>query len=93
MKLSVSLSENEVEFLDFYINEHDLESRSAGLQAALRALRDVELEDEYEQAFSEEEMREDPAILAEWESMAAAARERTRRTLEAQLEALQHAAG
>ncbi len=52
MKLSVSLTEQDVEFLDFYIKTHDLESRSAALQAALRALRDVELEEEYEKAFA-----------------------------------------
>ena len=69
MKLSVSLSEKDVEFLDFYITAHDLETRSAGLQAALRALRDVELEDEYEQAFSPEESREDPEVLAHWQRM------------------------
>lgn len=93
MKLSVSLTEKDVEFLDFYISEHELDTRSAGLQAALRALRDVELEDEYEQAFSEEGMYEDPAILAEWEQMAKEAREKKRKALEAELQALQHAAG
>lgn len=69
MKLSVSLSEKDVEFLDYYITAHDLESRSAALQAALRALRDVELEGEYEQAFSEEEQGEDPAVLETWRRM------------------------
>jgi Arc/MetJ-type ribon-helix-helix transcriptional regulator len=69
MKLSVSLTEKDVEFLDFYISERDLESRSAGLQAALRALRDVELEEAYERAFSEEARYEDPEVLAEWQRM------------------------
>jgi hypothetical protein len=69
MKLSVSLSEKDVEFLDFYITEHDLETRSAGLQAALRALRDVELEDAYDYTFSEEGSYEDPEVLAEWQRM------------------------
>ncbi|MCL2418029.1 MAG: hypothetical protein FWD04_01950 [Conexibacteraceae bacterium] len=91
MKLSVSLSEKEVEFLDFYITEHDLETRSAGLQAALRALRDVELESAYDYTFSEEGSYEDPAILAEWERMADEAREKKRKELEAELEALRHA--
>ena len=92
MKLSVSLSEKDIEFLDVYVTEHDLETRSAGLQAALRALRDVELEAAYDYTFSEEGSYEDPAILAEWEQMAREARERKRKALEAELEALQHAA-
>jgi Arc/MetJ-type ribon-helix-helix transcriptional regulator len=66
VKLSVSLTEQDVEFLDFYVTTHDLDSRSAALQAALRALRDVELEDQYEQAFKEQE---DPEVLAEWHRM------------------------
>jgi Arc/MetJ-type ribon-helix-helix transcriptional regulator len=66
VKLSVSLSEKDVEFLDLYVTEHDLESRSAALQAALRTLRDLELEDAYTQAFLEEE---DPAVLAHWHQL------------------------
>jgi Arc/MetJ-type ribon-helix-helix transcriptional regulator len=69
VKLSVSLSEKDVEFLDFYVTSHDLETRSAGLQAALRALRDVELEGSYDRAFSKEQMHEDPVVLAEWQRM------------------------
>ncbi len=65
MKLSVSLPEKDVEFLDYYLKMHDLESRSAALQAALRALREVELEDAYEQAWSEWEGSEDAAL---WDS-------------------------
>ena len=93
MKLSVSLSEKEVEFLDFYITEHDLETRSAGLQAALRALQDLELEEAYDQTFSEEGMYEDPEILAKWHRMAEEAREEKRKALEAELEALRNAEG
>jgi hypothetical protein len=69
MKLSVSLAEKDVEFLDFYITAHDLQTRSAGLQAALKALRDVDLEEAYTRAFSEEARYEDPEVLAEWERM------------------------
>jgi Arc/MetJ-type ribon-helix-helix transcriptional regulator len=64
MKLSVSLPEKDVEFLDFYITMHDLESRSAALQAALKALRDLDLQDQYEAAWAEEE---DPEVLAHWQ--------------------------
>lgn len=66
MKLSVSLTEQDVEFLDFYVTTHDLESRSAALQAALRALRDIELEEDYERAFAEEE---DPEWLGHWHDL------------------------
>lgn len=62
MKLSVSLSEKDVEFLDVYITAHDLETRSAGLQAALRALRDLDLQEAYEQAFEEWEGSEDQRL-------------------------------
>jgi Arc/MetJ-type ribon-helix-helix transcriptional regulator len=62
MKLSVSLSERDVEFLDLYVTEHDLQTRSAGLQAALRALRDLELQESYEQAFEEWEGSEDQRL-------------------------------
>jgi hypothetical protein len=58
----VSLSEKDVEFLDFYITTHDLETRSAGLQAALRALRDMDLQKSYEQAFAESEGSEDQRL-------------------------------
>lgn len=64
MKLSVSLPAEDVEFLDFYITRHDLESRSAALQAALKALRDLDLQDQYESAWSE---KEDPEVLAHWQ--------------------------
>ena len=62
MKLSVSLSEKDVEFLDVYITAHDLETRSAGLKAALRALRDLDLQEAYEQAFEEWEGSEDQRL-------------------------------
>jgi Arc/MetJ-type ribon-helix-helix transcriptional regulator len=79
VKLSVSLTDKDVEFLDHYVTEHDLESRSAALQTALRALRDLEMQDDYEYAFSEEGRHEDPAVLEKWHQMAEAARDRQRR--------------
>jgi Arc/MetJ-type ribon-helix-helix transcriptional regulator len=66
MKLSVSLPEKDVEFLDHYLTMHDLESRSAALQAALRALRDLELEDQYTATFQE---KEDPAWTESWHTV------------------------
>jgi Arc/MetJ-type ribon-helix-helix transcriptional regulator len=66
MKLSVSLTEKDVEFLDLYVTEHDLDSRSAAIRAALRTLRDLEMADDYASTFME---REDPKALAEWHRM------------------------
>lgn len=66
MKLSVSLTDKDVEFLDVYITEHDIESRSAGLRAALRTVRDLEMADDYTSAFLEQE---DPEVLAKWHRM------------------------
>ena len=83
MKLSVSLPQEDVEFIDYYVTMHDLESRSAVFQAAIRALRNFDLEDQYAQAFSEEERYEDPAILEKWHQMAEAARARREATKEA----------
>lgn len=53
MDLSVSLSAEEVEFLDAYAREHALLSRSAAIQHAVRALRIGHLQDSYEGAWSE----------------------------------------
>ena len=69
MKLSVSLSEDEVEFLDAYMAKYGLESRSAVFQTAIRLVRDLDLAREYEQAFSDEERYEDPEILEKWHRM------------------------
>ncbi|MDF8264605.1 ribbon-helix-helix domain-containing protein [Luteipulveratus flavus] len=52
MKLSVSLPDDEVEFLDAVARAHS-ESRSAVLLRAVRLLRARELEDSYAEAFSE----------------------------------------
>lgn len=53
MKLSVSLSDEDIEVLDAYVAEVGLPSRSAGLQRAIRMLRNVALEDDYAQAWTE----------------------------------------
>lgn len=53
MKISVSLNSEDVAFLDSYAAEHDKGSRSAAVAAAIRALRDEELEDAYAEAFIE----------------------------------------
>lgn len=52
MKLSVSLPDDEVEFLDSVAQEHS-ETRSAVLLRAVRLLRTRELEGSYAEAFTE----------------------------------------
>jgi antitoxin MazE9 len=53
MKLSVSLSDEDVKVLDAYVERVGLPSRSAGLQRAVRMLRYPALEDDYDNAWSE----------------------------------------
>lgn len=65
MKLSVSLPGEDVDFLDAYASEHELPSRSAALQAAVRAFRLSQLSAPYADAWDEWE-REGEA--AAWES-------------------------
>jgi Arc/MetJ-type ribon-helix-helix transcriptional regulator len=52
-KLSVSLSESEVEALDKYARATGLRSRSAAIQQAIRLLGDPELQSAYEDAWLE----------------------------------------
>lgn len=53
MKLSVSLPDEDVEFLDRYAAEHQVGSRSAAVHRAVRLLRAAELGPAYEQAWAE----------------------------------------
>lgn len=53
MKISVSVSEQEIALLDHYVASAGLKSRSAALQHAIRLLRHSELEDDYAAAFGE----------------------------------------
>lgn len=53
MKLSVSLSEDDVRALDEFVRANRLPSRSAGVQRAVRGLRHESLVDDYAQAFTE----------------------------------------
>ncbi|MEB3983764.1 ribbon-helix-helix domain-containing protein [Mycobacterium sp. 663a-19] len=53
MKLSVSLSQEEVALLDEYVERAGLPSRSAGVQRAIRMLPYPSLEDDYADAWSE----------------------------------------
>lgn len=53
MKLSVSLSDEDLAVLDAYIERAGLPSRSAGVQRAIRMLRFPALEDDYAEAWAE----------------------------------------
>jgi Arc/MetJ-type ribon-helix-helix transcriptional regulator len=53
VKLSVSLPGEDVAFLDEYVKDRGLDSRSAALQRAVRLLRTSELTAPYEAAWDE----------------------------------------
>jgi len=53
MKVSVSLPDEDIEFLDSYAASQGIASRSAALHRAVRLLRASELGAEYEAAWSE----------------------------------------
>ncbi|MDT3397146.1 ribbon-helix-helix domain-containing protein [Streptomyces sp. B1866] len=53
MKISVSLPEADVAFLDEYGAETSADSRSAVIHAAIELLRAARLEDDYQQAWQE----------------------------------------
>lgn len=64
MKVSVSLPDEDVEFLDAYARAQGLASRSAVLHKAVRLLRGAELAPAYEDAFASWEDSDD---AADWE--------------------------
>jgi Arc/MetJ-type ribon-helix-helix transcriptional regulator len=51
MKVSVSLPDEEVAYLDSYVREHGMDSRSAVVHRAIGLLRASELGADYEDAF------------------------------------------
>lgn len=53
MKVSVSLPDDDVEFLDNYARDASLGSRSAAMHRAVRLLRSSQLADEYTAAWDE----------------------------------------
>lgn len=53
VKVSVSLASEDVAFLDAYAGAHELPSRSAVVQTAIRALRLGDLRDAYGDAWAE----------------------------------------
>ena len=68
MKLSISLSEEDVAALDRYMTAAGVPSRSAAIQRAIRMLSDPELEDAYAAAWDEWDAS---GVAAAWEVTAA----------------------
>ena len=66
MKVSVSIPDEDVEFLDRYAAEHGVESRSGVLQRAVSLLRASELGASYVDAWAEWEASD----ADEWDSTA-----------------------
>jgi Arc/MetJ-type ribon-helix-helix transcriptional regulator len=67
MKISVSLPDEDVEFLDAYAASRGIASRSACLHKAVRLLRASELGSDYEEAWAEWERGEDDEL---WDATA-----------------------
>ena len=53
MKVSVSIPDDDVRFLDEYARDQGLESRSAAVHRAVRLLRTAELAEAYQAAWDE----------------------------------------
>jgi len=68
VKVSVSLPDEDVEFLDTYARREGFASRSAVLHKAVRLLRASELGAAYEDAWAEWEASDDGAL---WDATAA----------------------
>ena len=68
MKVSISLPEDVVEFLDAYAQSQGIESRSAVVHKAVRLLRVSDLGEAYEEAFSS---WDDDGEAAAWDAVAA----------------------
>lgn len=62
MKLSVSLSAEDVSFVDSYLETKGMTSRSSVLQRAVALLREAELEDAYASAWDEWAESEDATL-------------------------------
>lgn len=62
MKISVSLPDEDVEFLDSYAQSQGFESRSAVVHTAVRMLRSSKLGDAYADAWREWEESDDAGL-------------------------------
>jgi Arc/MetJ-type ribon-helix-helix transcriptional regulator len=67
MKLSISLPDEDVAALDEFVADSGLPSRSAGVQQAIRSLRNPELEQDYAAAWDEWESSGEQAA---WDGVA-----------------------
>ncbi|HUG31052.1 MAG TPA: ribbon-helix-helix domain-containing protein [Candidatus Limnocylindria bacterium] len=68
MKVSISLPDDDLAFLDEYTQKSGLESRSAAVQKAVRLLRTSELSEAYAAAWEEWDSSGDAAL---WETTVA----------------------
>jgi Arc/MetJ-type ribon-helix-helix transcriptional regulator len=68
MKMSVSLPEEDVDFLDRYVKDHAVGSRSAALHEAVDLLRAAQLAGAYEDAWASWASSEDSEV---WDAAAA----------------------
>jgi len=68
MKVSVSLPDDDVDYLDAYARDRGLASRSAAVHKAVRLLRASELGAAYEQAWADWDASEDADL---WNNVAA----------------------
>jgi len=73
MKLSVSIPDEDFDFLDRCVDEGGYASRSAVIARALRLLRSADLGKMYDEAFAEWQAGADSA---DWDSLDATASER-----------------
>lgn len=64
MKVSVSLPDDDVDFLDSYAEREGIPSRSAALHKAVRLLRASELGDAYQDAWATWETSGDSTVWA-----------------------------
>ncbi len=62
MKLSVSIADDDVAFLDEYATSRNLGSRSAAVQEAVHLLRSFELGEAYAEAWAEWSESDDAAL-------------------------------
>lgn len=53
MKVSLSIPDEDVRFLDDFAREHGIASRSAAVQRSIAMLREVELKEQYKIAMQE----------------------------------------
>jgi Arc/MetJ-type ribon-helix-helix transcriptional regulator len=65
MKVSVSLPEEDIEFLDSYAQTHGIESRSAAVHKAVGLLRAAQLGNAYEEVWASWASADDAAA---WDS-------------------------